>query len=96
MLMGGNYMLADASSTRKEEVLITGKTIETRNQTYRRRHFLTTRRPQKNYYFTVRFHDGTDKKIPVSHTAYYRFRENMSMELDIQKGFFGLRVIKIP
>ena len=46
------------------------------------------------YYLTVRFADGTCKKIPVPLSTYNRSREDKPCIFVMQKGFFGFRVVK--
>lgn len=94
-LLGGNSLLADSSSAHDEEGLVLKKETTTKTIVNRSgRRYRYTRRVTHYYYLTVRFADGTCKKIPVPLSTYNRSREDKPCIFVMQKGFFGFRVVK--
>ena len=95
LILGGNLILADPSSTREEKVTVLSKYIETHKQTRRvgnRRYVAAGER--KEYYLQVIFENGTRKKLPVSLSTYNKTRTNATKILTLEKGFFGYTIIK--
>ena len=80
MILGGNFMLADPSSTREEKVTILSKHIETHKQTRRvGKHRYVPAGERKEYYLQVIFENGTRKKLPVSLSTYNKTRTNSNL-----------------
>ena len=95
MILGGNFMLADPSSTREEKVTVLSKHIETHKQTRRvGNHRYVPAGERKEYYLQVIFENGTRKKLPVSLSTYNKTRTNATRTLTLEKGFFGYTIIK--
>ncbi|MDY5490053.1 MAG: hypothetical protein SPG27_14280 [Butyricimonas virosa] len=95
MILGGNFMLADPSSTREEKVTVLSKHIETHKQTRRvGKHRYVPAGERKEYYLHVVFENGAQKKFPVSLSTYNKTRTNATRTLTLEKGFFGYTIIK--
>ena len=95
LILGGNFILADPSSTREEKVTVLSKDIETHKQTRRvGNHRYVPAGERKEYYLQVIFENGTRKKLPVSLSTYNKTRTNATRTLTLEKGFFGYTIIK--
>lgn len=94
-ILGINYFFADAGTRHTEEVRVIDKSIR-KHQKYRAvgRRRRVADGTYSNYYICVEFADGTGKEIPVTHAFYSRARKGATTVLEIQKGFFGIMVIK--
>lgn len=93
LFLGGNYLLADASSTCEEEVMIVSKEKETKERRFRVRRHSYRSKTVHYYYLNVRFKDGTCKRIPVSLSVYNRSKANSYRTFDVQRGGWGFRII---
>ena len=95
LMMGGNYLLADKDSMQKEEVMVEDKKHNVRKTGYRSgRHYRRSNRTTHSYYLTVRLDDGTLKEMPVTASLYNRVRAGRPIEICLQEGALGFRVIK--
>lgn len=95
LLLGGNFLLSDASSAYKEEVHVLEKEHVVKTLSSRSgRRYRNVHRTIDCYYLTVCFSDGTCKKVQVALSAYNHTRKNGTFTFNMQKGLFGFRVIK--
>lgn len=94
LFLGGNYWLADASSTHEETVMIQKKYMETHKKTRKvGKHRYVSNGVRKEYYLQVVFENGNVETLHVSLATYNKTRQGKSKILTLQKGFFGLPVI---
>lgn len=90
-----NYCLSDPGSSRVEEVTVVRRFKEERHRTRRlNRH--TTVRGEKYYVERVEiaFGDGRRKSVRVSPSRYSRTRTGSLLRVNVEKGAFGVDVIK--
>lgn len=95
-LLGSNYWLADTGTAHKEDVTVVEKIKEQHNK-YRRSgrgRVISTGEYYYNYFYVVKFSDGTLKKTPANPKSYHRTRTNSTITLNIQKGALGIDVIR--
>lgn len=96
LLITANFYLRDTDNPKTVTATVVRKyseTKEVRNRTGRHRYHTSRVR---RYYMDVRFDDGTAKEIRVSHD-FYKAVDSKTVDLVIEKGFFGFYVIaKLP
>lgn len=94
-IMGGNYFMADESTAHIEEVEVVDKYREKHYKSRRvSRRVYTRGAPYWTYHVTVEFADGRRKSIEVTQKRYQRIRNGSVRELTMQKGLFGMPVVK--
>lgn len=92
---GCNYMYADSSSLHKESVSVERKFSKKHHRTRRvGRRTYTTGESYYTYHVEVRFADGRLKEMAVPAGRYNRLRTGGTMTLDMERGMWGLPVIR--
>lgn len=93
--MVSNYYVSDRASAVREEVVVQ-KRLKTAHKTYRRlsRNRMVPNGVRYAYAVVVAFADGVQKEIPVSFAEYKRTGRNRKKVLIVEKGLFGMPVIK--
>jgi len=95
VLLAGNYHLTAASSAHTEDAVVLRKEMRKKVITQRSgRRYRNIQRTVYEYHFTLRFSDGSCKEIPVEQSDYNRIHTEGHCTLNLQKGLFGLQVIK--
>lgn len=93
--MGGNFWLPANTDTYTEAVTIVGKKITQYEKTYRvGRRMHRSGQMVYSYYLDIVTADNMHKEIRINRQTYYMAKEKRPAELLLQKGVFGLPVIK--
>ena len=93
-ILGGNYLLADASTACEREALVLSKKSETKERRFRVRRHTYQNKTVHYYYLNVCFEDGTCKLVPVSLSVYNRSRVDGKRTFSVQRGGWGIWLIK--
>lgn len=94
-IIGGNYYMADESTAHTEEVKVVDKYREKHYKSRRvSRRVYTRGAPYWTYHVTVEFADGRRKPIEVTKKRYAKIKSGSIRELTLQKGLFGMPVVK--
>lgn len=95
LFLSANYGLADSSSTHEEEVVVQQKFQKKHKKTRRvRKRTYVADGVRIEYYLLVTFKNGMEKNLPVPLSVYNKTRAGGTKILTLQRGFFGLPVIK--
>lgn len=90
-----NDMTADGRAGYSETVVVEKKEIVERDKTQRvGRHRYRKTGVRYEYYIGVVFKNGMRKDIPVTHSVYNRTRQGATTELQLDRGLFGLPVVR--
>lgn len=94
-IIGGNYYMADESTSHPEAVEVVAKYREKHYKSRRvSRRVYTRGAPYWTYHVTVEFADGRQKSIEVPKKRYGNIKMGSVRELALQKGLFGMPVVK--
>lgn len=90
-----NFSCSKENTHHTETAIVIDKRKEVRHKTKRisRRHY-TQGEPYNVYYLDIQFNNGTVKPYSIKQRQYSRFRIGDSINVQIEKGLFGLNVIK--
>lgn len=93
--LSANIHLADPASGHVETVMVTDKQHKT-HDTYRRirKNRYVKDGVRHTYHVEFEFNGGTRKTVQVSNSLYRHYRNGCSYDLIMQKGLFGIPVIK--
>ncbi|MCM1079478.1 MAG: hypothetical protein NC344_09900 [Bacteroidales bacterium] len=95
LFLCGNYFLASKESMHEETVTVEERKHTTRDTGYRSgRRYRRSGRQTHSYYLSVRLEDGSLKDMPVTSKYYSRVRTGGTIDIRLQDGAFGFRVIK--
>lgn len=95
LFLSANYGLADSSSAHQEEVIVQQKFQKTHKKTRRvRKRTYVADGVRIEYYLLVTFKNGMEKNLPVPLSVYNKTRAGGTKTLTLQRGLFGLPVIK--
>lgn len=90
-----NDMTADGRAGYSETVVVEKKEIVERDKTQRvGRHRYRKTGVRYEYYIGVVFENGMRKDIPVTRSVYNRTRQGTTTELQLDRGLFGLPVVR--
>lgn len=92
--LGINYWLA-GKDLHKETITVERLYSKTFHRSRRvGRRYTTNGEPYKVYYMEAAFSDGRTKEIRLGQRGYGKRKKGDRLELEIEKGFFGIPVIK--
>ena len=93
--LAANMYLADSASEHVETVKVVGKSTQ-KHDTHRRvrRSTYVKSGVRYTYHIDVEFPDGTKKSIQLQKGAYNHYRQGRTYDFVMQKGLFGIPVIK--
>lgn len=90
-----NFYLSSRTSARSVEAVIAGKHSEERHRSRRAgRRYTASGEKYYEYYLDVLMPDSTRRKIKVSASGYVNTRSGSPATLTIERGLFGMDVIK--
>ncbi len=90
-----NYYASDKESSQQQSVKVIDKFSEEHYRVKRvSRHAVARDEKYKVYYIVIGLPDGHEKKISLSMEKYAKIRVGKDIRISIEKGFFGVPVIK--
>lgn len=93
LVLGANRVFAHAEATRRVEVRVERKYIETHYRTKRVGRRYTRGEPYPAYYMEVAFPTGQRKSFMIQPGEYRRLRPGASLHLEVEPGFLGMPVV---